>query len=270
MDTTLEVTLSEGEYRIDSRLVAKSLGIEHESFMRTISTYQAKIEELGVSRFEIGKPSKGTPGGRPVTYALLNEDQAIFLATLSRNTAQVVDFKLKLTKAFSEVRGRLAVSMNPPTTVHTLTERFRPRALENLLRVPDGHFSVMGELFKHLYNAEAQLNQSLDEHALIEISVGQRWSRYAREVLGIPDSERCKYPHLCQNNRTEHVWAYPLIYVDRFDKWLWVIYFPEQFPTYARYRAQYLNLSVPAQAAKKQLATPRDQLPLFREAGGEE
>ena len=29
---------------------------------------------------------------------MLNEDQAIFAATLSRNTPQVVDFKLKLTR----------------------------------------------------------------------------------------------------------------------------------------------------------------------------
>jgi hypothetical protein len=45
----------------------------------------------------------------------------------------------------------------------TQTDTFRPRALENLHRVPDGYFSVMGELFKHLYNLEALFNRSLDE-----------------------------------------------------------------------------------------------------------
>jgi phage regulator Rha-like protein len=91
MSTTLEVTFTSGEYRVDSRLIARSLDIEHESLMRTISAYQAELEELGVFRFEIGKPPKGSRGGRPETHTLLNENQAIFLATLSRNTRQVVD-----------------------------------------------------------------------------------------------------------------------------------------------------------------------------------
>jgi prophage antirepressor-like protein len=86
---------------------------------------------------------------------------------------------------------------------HTLTDTFRPRALENLRCVPDGYFSVMGALFKHLYNLEVLFNRSLDEQAMIEISVGLRWARYAREVLGIPDQHRCKYSHVCQGGRIE-------------------------------------------------------------------
>lgn len=248
MDTMLEIVPIDGECRVDSRLVARSLGIEHESFLRTITTYQAEIEELGALRFQIGvlKHEKYR-GSTRFRYTMLNEDQAIFLATLSRNTSQVVKFKLQLTKAFSEARRAL---QGPVSSVHTLTERFRPRALENMLRIPDGYFSVMGELFKHLYNAEALLNQSLDEHAMIEISVGQRWSRYAREVLNIPDQERRKYPHLCQDNRTEYVWAYPTCYVDRFGKWLWMVYFPEQFSAYTHYRARYIGL-LPAPKREK-------------------
>lgn len=163
--------------------------------------------------------------------------------------------------------GSYDLQAQPVPSVHTLSERFRPRALENLLRVPDGYFSVMGELFKHLYNAEALLNQSLDEHAMIEISVGQRWSRYAREVLGIPDHERRKYPHLCQDNRTEHVWAYPIRSVDLFGKWLWVVYFPEQFPAYTHYRARYIGVPALERIARKQIAAPANQLALFAEPG---
>lgn len=65
----------------------------------------------------------------------------------------------------------------------------------------------MDELFKHLYNLEALLNRSLDENAMIEISVGQRWSRYAHEVLGIADQYRCNYPHCCRGGCIEQVWA---------------------------------------------------------------
>ena len=77
--------------------------------------------------------------------------------------------------------------LSPRCGKHTLSDTFRPRALGNLRRVSDGYFSVMGELFKHLYSLEVLFNRSLDENAMIEISVGLRWSRYAREVVGIPD-----------------------------------------------------------------------------------
>src|SRR5258708_31229854 len=107
MDTMLHITLADGEYRIDSRLVAQSLGIEHRSFMRSVQVYQSELSELGAVRFEIAPRKDENKGGDQPKYAMLNEDQAIFLATLSRNTSQVVAFKLKLTKAFSEARLRL-------------------------------------------------------------------------------------------------------------------------------------------------------------------
>ena len=62
--------------------------------------------------------------------------------------------------------------------------------------MPDGYFSVMGELFKHLYNLEALFHRSLDERAMIEISIELRWAKYARKVLNISDQHRCKYAHI--------------------------------------------------------------------------
>jgi len=111
-------------------------------------------------------------------------------------------------------------------------------AVENLHRVPDGYSSVMGELFKHLYSLEALFNRSLDEHAMIELSVGLHGSRYAREVVGIADQHRCKYAHVCQGGRIEQVWAYALHSVTIFNKVLWEVYFPQHFPDYKRYRAK--------------------------------
>lgn len=148
------------------------------------------------------------------------------------------------------------VSQPPQQSIHTLTEHFRPRALENLQRVPEGYFSVMGELFKHLYNLEALINRSLDENAMIEISVGLCWSRYAREVLSIPDQHRCKYAHVCLGGRVEQVWAYELHYVTTFDQWLWEVYFPRHFPDYERYRTKYLAARV---APKKGLLHPKNR-----------
>ncbi|SSY70124.1 Rha family transcriptional regulator [Alysiella crassa] len=90
---------------IDSRQMAEMLGIQHESFIKNISEHESALSELGVFRFEIGKPQKGSKGGRPETYALLNENQAFFAVTLSRNTPQAVKAKLLLVKAFAAARN---------------------------------------------------------------------------------------------------------------------------------------------------------------------
>ncbi len=90
---------------VDSRLIAARLGIEHESFIRTIKIYQAQAEQaFGVFRFQIGEPKGGSKGGRPPEHVLLTEDQATFLMTLSRNTPEVVQCKVDLVKAFSKAK----------------------------------------------------------------------------------------------------------------------------------------------------------------------
>lgn len=91
---------------VDSRLIAQDLGVEHETFMRTIKKYEPRIESrFGVIRFEIGKPPQGSLGGRPEKFAWLTEDQSLFLMTLSRNTDQVVNCKANLVESFAKARG---------------------------------------------------------------------------------------------------------------------------------------------------------------------
>src|SRR5260370_34026861 len=68
------------------------------------------------------------------------------------------------------------------SNIHRLSDAMKPRALENLHRVPEGYFSVLSELFRHLYNLEAIMDQALDGEAILEESVGLHWSRYAREL----------------------------------------------------------------------------------------
>jgi phage regulator Rha-like protein len=85
-----------------NRRFARELGIEHESFMKTINTRQASIEQyFGHLRFEIGTVTNSVKAVNQVKYCLLTEDQYIAIATLSRNTAKVVEVKMKLVKAFS-------------------------------------------------------------------------------------------------------------------------------------------------------------------------
>lgn len=99
---------------VDSRLVATGLGIEHESFMRTLKKYESTLESrFGAFRFEIGTSTM--PDGRinpkPEKFAWLTEDQSLFLMTLSRNTDQVVKCKADLVGAFAKARKNYPCSV---------------------------------------------------------------------------------------------------------------------------------------------------------------
>ncbi len=98
----------DGELVVDSRLVAVRLGIQHESFMRTVDKYQARIEtKFGHLRFEIGTVRNSVGAVNEVKYVLLTEAQATTLMTLSRNTDEVVDCKFDLVEAFEKAKTEL-------------------------------------------------------------------------------------------------------------------------------------------------------------------
>lgn len=105
-DSALTLHQSRGEPRVDSRLIAGQLKIQHESVIKTLTSYADDFRALGILRFEIGE-IEGR--GQPEKYALLNEDQAYLALAYSRNTARVRSLKLKLVKAFKEARDRKAL-----------------------------------------------------------------------------------------------------------------------------------------------------------------
>lgn len=258
MDTALEVTLNDGEYRIDSRLVARSLGIEHESFMRTNSIYQAKIEKLGLLRFEIGAvKQQGTRGTKYHKYALLNENQSVFLATLSRNTDQIVEFKLRLTQTFADVRARLAEeSYQPQPSIHRYSQARLERLLPELrYPIPAGCFTVVSEAIRNIAVMEIILDtSSLDMGAYLELSIARDWATYCKDILNLPEGYRQQYTIMLPNRVLVHPWAYDLRYQTMFLQWLWNVYFPEKFPAYQRHRVRYIGLLVPKETHRKQLA----------------
>jgi phage regulator Rha-like protein len=105
-----EITIVEvaGELVVDSRIIAEQLGIKHKSFLGTLRGHQSVMEEhFGVLPFETAKPSEDSLGGRPETFAWLNEGQANFLMTLSRNTPEVIRQKAGIVKAFAEQKKQL-------------------------------------------------------------------------------------------------------------------------------------------------------------------
>lgn len=106
----IALTAYKGEPRVDSRLLAEQLGNQHENTYDLLKKYEADFREFGVLRFETGKPSAGSQGGRPEAFALLNEDQCYLLLTYSRNTPRARALKINLVKAFREARDRASVS----------------------------------------------------------------------------------------------------------------------------------------------------------------
>lgn len=95
----------ENEVRVDSRIIAKRLGIENRSSFRIISNYMKDFEEFGLIAFEIEAVSKqGARGKKYIKYALLNEDQCYLLLTYSKNTPEARRLKVDLVKAFSNFR----------------------------------------------------------------------------------------------------------------------------------------------------------------------
>lgn len=104
---------------VDSRLVAEALGIQHPNLMQTIKRYQVELEEFNHLVFETGVGQRKQGGGKAQKFCYLTEDQAIFVGTLSRNTAKVVAFKVSLVKSFAQARKALE-STAPKTNTELL------------------------------------------------------------------------------------------------------------------------------------------------------
>lgn len=97
-----------GEPLASSAVIAEGMGQQHASTMSLIRKHIEPLERFGVMRFEIAKPLKGTSGGRPERYALLNERQAALLISFMRNSDEVVEFKVNLIAEFYRMRDALS------------------------------------------------------------------------------------------------------------------------------------------------------------------
>ena len=97
----LALNIVGAEPRVDSRLLAKQLHNQHKAVMTMIDRYARNFKGFGLLPFQ---KAVITGKGQPERFALLNEDQAFFLLSLSRNTNHVVDLKAKLIVAFRDAR----------------------------------------------------------------------------------------------------------------------------------------------------------------------
>lgn len=93
---------------VSSQTISAGIGVQHKATFTLIKKHKNLLETFGSLEFEI--PVKSKTGKEK--HALLNEDQAIFLLTLSRNTEQVVTFKHALTKLFGKYRRESEMRAN--------------------------------------------------------------------------------------------------------------------------------------------------------------
>ena len=107
MNNTSLVLLQNNQLVTTSEIIAQSIKVQHKNTLDLIKRYSNEIKVLGPLAFETRVGNRPQGGGEKTTFALLNEQQATFLISLSRNTPKVVEFKLALTKAFFEAREAL-------------------------------------------------------------------------------------------------------------------------------------------------------------------
>ena len=102
------VSLFDGEPLASSEALAAGVRLSHASVIKLVRKHQASLERFGLVRFEIRPRLKGQHGGGDVEIVLLNEPQSTLLITMMRNTAIVVDCKVRLIEEFYRMRDALS------------------------------------------------------------------------------------------------------------------------------------------------------------------
>lgn len=96
------VEMRNDDLKIDSRLIALNMELEHRALIRLIDKYKSRFESLGTLSFENAKSA-----GRPIRFLWLNETQALFLCTLFKNSEIVLDFKEQMSRDFTAMKKAL-------------------------------------------------------------------------------------------------------------------------------------------------------------------
>lgn len=110
---------------VDSRLIADELEIQHKNLLATIKKYVDEIQEFGHLAFETETVTNSIGARNTTIFCYLNEEQATYLMTLSKNTNQVRRCKRSLVKAFSQAKTIIK------TVIPQQSERIRELELQN-------------------------------------------------------------------------------------------------------------------------------------------
>jgi phage regulator Rha-like protein len=110
------VEVSEDQPVTTSLIIAQVLERPHYGVIQLVRQHEESLNEFGLVKFEIAPRKSDTLNDtfemcrgaiKPLAVAILNEQQATLLISFMSNTPKVVDFKIRLVKAFYEMRQRL-------------------------------------------------------------------------------------------------------------------------------------------------------------------
>lgn len=126
----IELSQVKNEARVDSRMLAEHIGIQHKNVLATIDSQISRFERFGPIAFKTRKGEALPQGGfaKPTRYALLNEDQSYLLLTFSKNTDRVADLKVELVMAFSRFRQHTQVDSDYLPYYHELHDSVKSLA----------------------------------------------------------------------------------------------------------------------------------------------
>jgi hypothetical protein len=109
-------------------------------------------------------------------------------------------------------------------------DKWHERISLNYQSDPRGFFHVFNEVHTVIYELIVNAAQ-IDEHFVIDISIGQHLSRYwVDNNLASRFGEREKYPHRCPDNypqalsNPQESWCYPLAALGYYREWLQTSY----------------------------------------------
>lgn len=184
MNNVITLHPVKNEARVDSRVLAEHLQNQHEAVIKLVDAYKDDFESVGVIRFEIGKPQKGTKGGRPERYALLNEDQSYLLLSFSRNTAHVRKLKVDLVKAFSRFRREQQTEADYLpfySELHDQVKALSDLAHQGGSTTPERLFHInINRLINDAFGLESGQRQDLPGHLRVKVTAA---NVIAKELL---------------------------------------------------------------------------------------
>jgi phage regulator Rha-like protein len=195
----LEIIADGDELYVDSRLIADRLGIEHKSFLETLDNYRTQIEQgFGILRFQTAKLSGP---GRPPRFAYLNEDQATFVMTLSRNSPEVIQCKLDLVSSFSKAKKLLREKQEQTVRqVPYWYQRLRLAMSDADKPLQGGYFCIYEEMLRFFATLEGRLgyivpdyDPATGKYLIPDISIGLKFNEFLRDEDEVPSLLRCEF-----------------------------------------------------------------------------
>lgn len=101
------VEVSEDQPVTTSVAISDALNRPHNGVIQLVRQHEESLKVFGLVKFEIAPRQCNVHGGGAISFAILNEQQATLLISFMSNTPKVVDFKIKLVKAFYDMRMKL-------------------------------------------------------------------------------------------------------------------------------------------------------------------